>query len=104
MGVRQLGFHGALAGSLAEDAAVDEGVEGALDLVVVAARRIEEQIDPFGDMGEVEIGRGGGARDDDDAGADQPQRKAGQKHQAEPDRKHDRRHADIRLHREHAQR
>src|SRR3546814_5738587 len=42
VGVWQLRLHGALAGTAAEQAAVHEGLQRAVDLIAVAGRRIEE--------------------------------------------------------------
>src|SRR5215467_4727440 len=46
----------ALAGAAADEAAVHEGLERAVDLVVVAGGRIEEAVDALAHMGEHEIG------------------------------------------------
>ena len=56
MGVRQGFLDGALAGSLADEAALLEGFERPADLVAVAAAAVEEGVDAVRNMVEAGIG------------------------------------------------
>ena len=97
MGIGQHVLDRAFAGPAAPQPAIGESFDRAVDLIAVAGRGIEKLVDPAPDMRQVHIGAGQTPEPGKSARHHPIKPQPGHEELGEPDRRDDRRHADVGL-------